>query len=73
MELWVGEGVATRMMYGVYVYMFVYSGLLTGAQWLVTGVHSTENVTCAVSFLYPEDFSLYFGIWVVESNFTFYL
>lgn len=42
MELWVGEVVATRMMNGVYVYMFVYSDLLTGAQLTVTGVHKSE-------------------------------
>jgi hypothetical protein len=70
MELWVGEVVATRMMNGVYVYMFVYSDLLTGAQLTVTGVHESE-CTCVIPFLNPEYFSRYFRIYVVENNFRF--
>lgn len=49
MELWVGKVVATKMMNGVYVYMCVYSDLLTGVQWTVTGVH---KVSVRVSFLF---------------------
>jgi len=49
MELWVWEVVASRMMNGVYVYMFVYSDLLTGAQLMVAGVRKSE---CSVSFLF---------------------
>ena len=49
MVLWVGEVTATRMMNGVYVYMFVYSDLLTGPQLTVTGVHKSD-CKCVMHF-----------------------